>query len=101
MRQYNTLFAFTSFGTDASPDQLQRDRQEEMRGGITPVRVHGELYNQLYIYDPDYAAAIRSADQQNQGLDDTLIEQLSEMIANSEICGNPFVHIYTSTLTKS
>jgi len=88
MRQYNTLFAFTSFGTDASPDQLQRDRQVEMRGGITPVCVHGELYhmqgplnlnsnpkyNQLYIYDPDYAAAVRSADQRNQGLDDTLPE---------------------------
>ncbi|KAK4513201.1 uncharacterized protein ATC70_012996 [Mucor velutinosus] len=95
MRQYNTLFAFTSFGTDATPEQLQRDRENEMRGGITPVRVHGELYHlqaplnlsnvpkysQLYVYDPEYAAAIRCADPRNQGLDDTIIEQLSEMIA--------------------
>ncbi|KAK4510430.1 uncharacterized protein ATC70_012169 [Mucor velutinosus] len=108
MRQYNTLFAFTSFGTDATPEQLQRDRENEMRGGITPVRVHGELYHlqaplnlsnvpkysQLYVYDPEYAAAIRCADPRNQGLDDTIIEQLSEMIADPVVCGNPFVSIY-------
>ncbi|KAK4514004.1 Palmitoylated plasma membrane-bound casein kinase [Mucor velutinosus] len=108
MRQYNTLFAFTSFGTDATPEQLQRDRENEMRGGITPVRVHGELYHlqvplnlsnvpkysQLYVYDPEYAAAIRCADPRNQGLDDTIIEQLSEMIADPLVCGNPFVSIY-------
>ncbi|KAK4519555.1 uncharacterized protein ATC70_009791 [Mucor velutinosus] len=108
IRQYNTLFAFTSFGTTAMPAGTQREREEERRGGITPVGAHGELYhmqaplnfdnapkyNQLYIYDPEYAAACRSANTRNQHLDDSTIEALSEMIGDAVRCGNPFVRIY-------
>ncbi|KAK4521041.1 Isochorismatase domain-containing protein [Mucor velutinosus] len=108
IRQYNTLFAFTSFGTTATPAGAQREGEEERRGGVTPVSAHGELYhmqaplnfgnapkyNQLYIYDPEYAAACRSANPRNQHLDDSIIEALSEMIDDPVRCGNPFVRIY-------
>ena len=108
IRQYNTLFAFTSFGTDATPQQREMERIQERRGGIVPVQAHGELYHlsaplnlgnapkysQLYIYDPEYAAACRSAHTSNQNLDEEIIANLSDMIANPEICNNPFVQIY-------
>ncbi|KAG1070303.1 hypothetical protein G6F42_026146 [Rhizopus arrhizus] len=85
------------------------ERIQERRGGIMPVQAHGELYhlsaplnlgnapmyNQLYIYDPEYTAACRSAHTSNQSLDEEIIADLSDMIANSGICNNnPFVQIY-------
>ncbi|KAK4512246.1 uncharacterized protein ATC70_002942 [Mucor velutinosus] len=108
IRQYNNLFAFTSFGTTATPAGAQREGEEERRGGITTVGAHGELYhmqaplnfgnapkyNQLYIYDPEYTAACRSANPRNQHLDDSTIEALSEIIDDAIRCGNPFVRIY-------
>ncbi|CAO0796173.1 unnamed protein product [Mucor circinelloides] len=73
-----------------------------------PVQVHSELYhlsaplnlgnapkyNQLYIYDPEYAATCRSARTSNQNLEEEIIADLSDMIANADICNNPFVQIY-------
>ncbi|CEP12793.1 hypothetical protein, partial, partial [Parasitella parasitica] len=78
--------------------------------GFMPLQVHGELYhlqgpmtpaasgnsqpsyNQLYIYDPDFAANIRASHDRNNELDNELISELSEMLHLR--CNNPFVNIY-------
>ena len=99
IRQYNSAFAFTSFGVTGNAGQ----RNPSAR--FMSVQVHGELYhlqgplninhsnpryNQLYIYDPTFASSIRTSN--NAELDPELTKDLSIML--HENSGNPFVRIY-------
>ncbi|CAO3618736.1 unnamed protein product [Mucor hiemalis] len=99
IRQYNSSFAFTSFGATGNAGQRNPS------AGFMPVQVHGELYhlqgplnenqrnptyNQLYIYDPAFASSIRQS--RNSTLDPDLIKDLSIML--HENSNNPFVRIY-------
>jgi hypothetical protein len=101
IRQCNTVFAFTSFGTTGTSDNFNN--------GISSLKVHGELYHlqgpingdnvdfepsyaQLYIYDPEFAAQKRSTNGNNINLNDELITLRSYMLHND--CDSPFVNIY-------
>lgn len=100
LRQYNSAFAFTSFGA-------KRTNINERRGGVNMLQVHGELYHlqgpiqnepasatyaQLYIYDASYASAQRARNNSNNNLDAALIDELSTLLHND--CDNYYVGMY-------
>lgn len=100
IRQYNSSLAFTAI-------QYEKDtriRAEGRRDNFMPFSIHGELlhkhgplqprpgdpprYLQLFFYDPDYAADVRS--QRNPNLD----RRLLLTIANALQECNPYIRMY-------
>jgi hypothetical protein len=90
IRRYNAAFAFTSLTCDTP----------YLNEGNMPFQIHGQMYHtqgslpvndpskakyaQLYIYDPDFAASVRSSNNSRlddrEKLDDTVISNLSSML---------------------
>jgi len=101
IRQYNSTFAFTSFGAKST-------NVHHNNSGITMFQAHGELYHlqgpienndseqlprnaQLYIYDPEVAARLRSTGSSNVDLNSEIISSITNVL---HTCNNPFVRIY-------
>lgn len=94
LRRYNAAFAFTSLRCEVSSKNISN----------MPFQIHGQMYHtqgplsvedsnqakyaQLYIFDSEYAASIRSLN--NSELDNELIRELSSVIHRC----NPYVHLY-------
>ena len=96
LRRFNAAFAFTSLRCEVSNNDVHNMpfqihcQMYHTQGPLTANNNAQARYVQLYIFDPEYAASIRSAN--NNGLDEEIMANLSTVIHSC----NPFVSMCKS-----
>jgi hypothetical protein len=96
IRKYNSAFAFTSLKCEINnahisnmPFQIH-GQMYHLQGPLTAENTSLAKYAQLYIFDPEYAATIRS--NNNVELDEGIIKDLSLVLHEH----NPHIKVYKS-----
>ncbi|RPA93435.1 hypothetical protein L873DRAFT_1777753, partial [Choiromyces venosus 120613-1] len=104
LRQWNSAFAFTSVSHNM-------DNRDEVAGaGVQTFQVHGELYHlqgplrpqapqdacysQMYLYDPEYSAELRSGRFHN--LAPEVVRELTDMLYQY----SPYIRLYRTVAER-